>query len=301
MMNINDDILKSKQKIIGSINTYGFSPEHNYYNYLYSQNAGKRGVFIDFGKSRGIVAFYNKEKKIWRIINGVFAPEQERFEIFRDFLDWAFNDKDSSKVFVEFQGDFKAELFRKLRSSFKLNTSYCLHWPIYNLDDLDEKLSGKEWKKLRNIRNRFISQYEIKIKNPRKVSKEVLKSILVSWTKRRYQRDRANYGYYINIINNNFEGFDALRAVSLDNETCSFSGGWKVPNSDNFYYSIGIFNYSHKYLGDFINLDDLLHIKKLGYKHLELGGSDNATILFKKKFNPVKIYKTYFFSITRKL
>lgn len=297
MMKINDDILKSKQKITRSINAYGFSPEHNYYNYLYTQNAGKRGVFLDFGKARGIVAFYNKEKKIWRIINGVLAPEQERFEIFKSFLDWALKEEDSSKVFAEFQEDFKSELFKKLRKSFKLNICYCLHWPIIDLDNLDDKLSGKDWKKLRNIRNRFLSQYKIETKNPKAVVKEALNNILMSWTKRRFPRDRANYGYYLNAINNNFEGIDSLRAVCLNGEVCSFSGGWKIPNSENFYSSIGIFNYKYKYLGDFLNLDDLLHIKKLGYKFVDLGGSERSLLNFKKKFNPIKIYKTYFFSI----
>ena len=298
-MKINNDILKAKRKIERAINAHGFSPDHNYYNYLYTQNAGKKCVFFDFGMSRGMVAFYNKEKRIWRIINGIFAPKQERFEIFKNFLDWAFKEG-SSKVFVEFSEDFKLELFQKLRGTFKLNVSYCLHWPIYDLDNLDERLAGKDWKKLRNIKNRFLSQYKIEIKNPKKINKEVLSKILLSWIRKRYPRDRVNRGYYLNIINSNFKGFDILRAVSLNGEVCSFSGGWMIPNSGNFYYSIGIFNYNYKYLGDFINLDDLLHIKKLGYKYVELGGSDEATITFKQKFNPIKIYKTYFLSIIPK-
>lgn len=299
-MKIYEDILKSRQRIVSSINAHGFSPDHNYYNYLYTQNADKKCIFLDFGKARGILAFFSKEKGIWRVINGVFAPQNERLGIFMEFLDWAFEENKSAKVFAEFAEDFKSELFKKLKASYKMNASYSLYWPVYNLDNLDEKLSGKEWKKLRNIRNRFINSYRIEVKNPKKVDKKALIKVLLSWTKKRYPRDRANFSYYSNIIQNKFEGLDALRAISLDGEVCSFSGGWMVPNSSDFYYAIGIFNYRHKYLGDFINLDDLLHLKKLGFKQIELGGSDQATILFKKKFNPIKIYKTTFFSICPK-
>ena len=178
--------------------------------------------------------------------------------------------------------------------------NYSLHWPVYNLDNLDGQLSGKQWKKLRNINNRFYNRYTVEIKNSRKIDKNILKSVLLSWTKKRFKRDRANFDYYLNIIKNNFEGIDMLRAISLNGEVCSFSGGWMVPNSENFYYAIGIFNYNHKNLGDFVNLNDLLYIKKCGYRYIDLGGSDKATIIFKKKFNPVKIYKTYFYSVSRK-
>ena len=300
MIKANEDILKTKRKIVRAIIAYGFSPDHNYFNYLYSQTAGKKCVFFDFGKSRGVIAFYSKNKRIWRVINGVFAPEQERLHVFMEFLNWAFRHKNARKVFVEFPEELKKDLYRKLRGSFRLNAGYCLHWPIYSLDNIDGEMKGKEWKKLRNIRNRFLKGNKIEVKDPRKVSKDALRKVLMSWVKKRYQRDRANMGYYMSIIRNNFRGFDVLRSVSVNGEVCSFSGGWMVPNSSDFYYSIGIFNYSHKNLGDFVNLDDLLHVKKLGFKQVELGGSDEATILFKKKFNPVKIYKTYFFSIVPK-
>ena len=298
-MKLNEDILEAKRKITNAINAYGFSPDHNYYNYLYSQGHGKKCVFFDFGQNKGIVAFHNEKKRIWRIINGIFAPKQERLEILQEFLEWAHSEK-NSKVFVEFQEDFKAEVFSKLKVSYRMNVSYILYWPVYDLDNLDEKLAGKEWKKLRNIRNRFLTGHKFEIKNPRRVDKEELKSVLVSWTKKRYPRDRVNFEYYANIINNKFEGFDVLRAISLDGKVCAFSGGWNVPNSSHFYYAIGIFNYNHKYLGDFVNLDDLLHIKKEGHRIVDLGGSDKSTIMFKKKFNPVSIYKTYFFSISPK-
>ncbi len=298
-MKIYNDIVRAKQKVINAINKYGFSPEHNYYNYFYLQTVDRKCLFFDFGQKRGIIAFYNKKNNTWRVENGVFAPPKERLDMLLKFLDWATKEKKSKKVFIETPEDFKSEIFEELKDSYKLNINYSLYWPIYNLDKLDEKLSGKKWKKLRNINNRFYKSFKIEIKNPKRINKEILKSILFKWTKKRYPRDRANYNYYVNVINNNFKGFDVLRAVCLDGEVCSFSCGWMVPNSRIFYCGIGIFNYSHKDLGDFVNLNDLLHLKKLGYTHVDLGGSEKSLFYFKKKFNPERIYKTYVFSISQ--
>lgn len=299
-MKIYDNIVKAKQKVTSTINKYGFSPDHNYYNYLYTQNTSKKCIFFDFAQGKGVMAFYNKRNNLWRIMNGVFAPPDERLGILLNFLGWAFNENKSKKVFVEFTEDFKSEIFKKLKNSHKLNINYFLQWPIYNLDNLDEKLSGKQWKKLRNIKNRFYNHYRIEAKNPKKIDRNILKNILLSWLKRRYPRDRVDSSYYLNVINNNFKGFKVVRALSINHEICSFSGGWKIPNSDDFYCAIGIFNYKYNDIGDFINLDDLIYLKKLGYKHVDLGGSGKALMCFKKKFNPERIYKTYFFSISPK-
>ena len=298
-MEIYDDIAKAKRKVTDAISKHGFSPEHNYYNYFYAHSAGKKCIFFDFGKNRGVVAFFNKENNSWRIINGVLAPEDERLEILSKFLDYAVS-KGSKKVFMEAPENFKSEIFKNLKGSYKLNANYSMYWPIYNLEKIDAELAGKQWKKLRNINNRFYKSYKIGIKNPKIVKKKVLKNILLRWTKRRYPRDRANYNYYSRLINNNFKGLEALRSVSINGEVCSFSGGWMVPNSKIFYSGVGIFNYSHKDLGDFISLDDLLHLKKLGYHYADLGGSEKSLFHFKKKFDPERVYKTYVFSISKK-
>ncbi|MBI2657690.1 DUF2156 domain-containing protein [Candidatus Woesearchaeota archaeon] len=294
------DIIKGRRKAVISISKYGFFPEHNYYNYLYLQGKGKKGFFFDFGEGKGLIAFHNQKNSTWRIINGIFAPSGERLKVLLDFIDWAFREKGSKRIFAELPEELKTDAFRKLRGSYRLNTNYLLHWPVYNLEKLDEKLAGKKWKKLRNINNRFCKSFRIAIKDPRKVSREVLKGILLRWTRRRYPRDRANYGYYTNLIGENFKGLDVIRAVSLDGEVCAFSGGWAVPNSKTFYSGVGIFDYKHKDLGDFVNLDDLLYLKRLGYRHVDLGGSEESLLNFKKKFGPEKIHKTYVFSISPK-
>lgn len=300
-MRVYKDFRKHKPKIISSIKKFGFSPEHNYYHYLYKQTPYKRCIFFDFRQKRGLVGFYNKSNDVWHVINGILAPYEERLGIFIRFLDYALAKKKAKKVCAEFDKVFKSEIFNRLRNSkYKLSMNYILHWPVYDVKNFDEALKGRKWKKLRNIRNRFCNNLPAKAKNPKKIDKNTLRSILFSWLKRRHARDRVDFGYYLNLIDNNFKGFDMARGLSINNELCSISAGWKIPNSNDFYCGIGFFNYKYKDMGDFVNLDDLIHIKKMGYEHADLGGSDKSILRFKNKFKPEKIYKTYIFSVARR-
>ncbi len=300
-MKLYTDIKKHKPKITGSIRKFGFSPEHNYYYYAYRQTPSKKCIFLDFGQKKGIMALFNKNSNVWHVANEVLAPHEERLGILFKFLDYAFAVKKAKKVVVEFGESFRKEVFRKLKDSkYRASINYSLYWPVYDVKKWDDKLGGKQWKKFRNIKNRFYGNSRISVKNSKRISKNTLKKILFSWLRRRHQRDTVDPNYYLNAIDNGFRGFDMARALSINNEVCSFSAGWKVPNSNSFYCGIGIFNYKYNDMGEFVNLEDMLHIKKMGYSEVELGGSDKAILQFKKKFRPTKIYKTHIFSISRK-
>ena len=300
-MKVYRHIEKYKPKIINSIKKFGFLPDHNYYYYLYKQTPYKRCVCFDFGQKKCLITFFNKNNNVWDVINGILAPYEERSGIFLKFLDYIFVKEKAKRVSVESDEGFKSTVFKQLKNSkYNVSMNYALYWPVYDLKAWDEKLSGKHWKKFRNIRNRFYNHSLVKAEDPRKIGKNALRNILYSWIKRRTPRDKAEYAYYLNIINNNFRGFEVARALSIDGEPCSFSAGWKISNNDYFYCGVGIFNYKYKDLGDFVNLDDLMHLKKIGYAHVDLGGSDKAMLHFKKKFRPEKIYKTYIFSVSGK-
>ena len=300
-MKIYSNIKKYKSKIMDSIRKFGFSPEHNYYHNLYRQTPDKRCVFFDFGGKMGLMAMFKKKSNVWYISGEVLASEEERLNVLFKFLDYAVIKKKARKVSVEFSGKFKSAVLKKLKnSSYRASMNYLLYWPVYEVKKWDDKLSGKQWKKFRNIRNRFYNNSSVDVKNPRRIDKNTLKSILFAWLKRRHPRDMVDCTYYLNVINNKFKGFEIVRALSINDEICSFSAGWKIPNSNDFYCAIGIFNYKYKDMGEFVNLDDLIHIKKKGYSRVDLGGSDKAILQFKKKFRPEKIYKTYVFSISKK-
>ena len=295
------DIRKCKSKIINSIRKFGFSPEHNYYHYLYKQTPHKRCIFLDFGQKKGVMAMLNRKNSVWSVVNGILAPPEDKSDVFMGFIDYALSRKKAKKVYVEARADLKSIIFKALKNSkYKASMNYTLYWPVYDIQKWDEKLSGRQWKKFRNIRNRFYNHSSIRARKPRKIDKNALEAILFSWLKRRHPRDSVDSSYYLNVIDNNFRGFDMARALSINGGLCSISAGWKIPNSDGFYLGIGIFNYRHKDMGDFVNLDDFMHLKKIGCKQIDLGGSDKAILHFKMKFKPEKIYKTCVFSVSRK-
>lgn len=300
-MKVFKDIIKIKANILNSIKKFGFLPEHNYYHYLYRQAPQRRCAFFDFGQNKGLMTLWNQNTNVWNASCEVLAPEQERLELFFKFLDYVFIKEKAKKVSVEFSEESQLQVFEYLKNSkYKTSMNYELYWPVCNVKAWDAKLSGKDWKKFRNIRNRFYNSFKINVRDPRKIDKRILKEVLYTWLKRRHPRDRVDYRYYLNLIDNNLKGFDMARSLSLNGEICSISAGWKVPNSQNFYLGIGIFNYKYRDFGDFINLDDLLHLKKIGCSYVDLGGSDKAILRFKSKFKPEKIYKTRIFSISRK-
>lgn len=300
-MKICTDIIKHKEKIISSIKRFGYSPEHNYYHYLYKQTPFKQCIFFDFGQGRGVLTVLNKKNNFWHVTNGIFAFPDEMPNIFLKLAACAFSKKNAKKIVVEVEESIASRIIEAIKlSPLKANVNYALYWPIYNVQEWDEKLSGAKWKKIRNIRNRFYSNYKISVEDPRRIDKNKLRSILTSWLRRRHPRDKVEHSYYGNIIENRFMGFEIARAISINGEVCSISAGWKIPNSDVFYLGVGIFNYGYKDIGDFVNLEDLLFLKKMGYEKVDLGGSDKAILNFKMKFKPEKIYKTCIFSVSRK-
>ena len=161
------------------------------------------------------------------------------------------------------------------------------------------KLKGSKWKKLRNLRNRFCKNNSLSVKDSKDVPIGDLNKILLNWLKRRSHNDRVDKHYFFNLINNNFEGVDMAKTLCVNGRPSTITGGWKIPNSNNYYSSIGILDYSYPGLGEIANIDDLNRLKRKGYDYVDFGGSDKVLLYFKRKFKPEKIYKTYVFSIVR--
>jgi hypothetical protein len=298
------DTIKYKEDIQKSIRKYGHCAEHNYYHYQYYETDGEKNIFFKLENKRGILSTYDKKNNLWYLFpSGILAPEEERFDILIEFLNMVIRKKKGKKLFVEVDENFRKEILRKLKNSEKYracSSPFILYWPLYNMSKFDAKLKGKEWKKLRNIRNRFYRQHKVRVVDSKKLPKEELKKILDAWLKRRNAHDRVEKHYYINLIENNLKGTDIARTLIVDNKPCSITAGWKIPNSNNYYSSIGILDYSYPGLGEVTNLDDLKELKKRNYEYVDFGGSDKVLLYFKKKFRPERIYKTYIFSLVEK-
>ncbi len=295
-----DDVIKHRKEIENSIKKYGCFAEHNLAHYLYSEGLGKN-VFFDFGTGKGVLTMFYKGSNSWGLFtNGMLAPKNDRLGILLETANYILKKKKGRKFVVEVSEDLRKEILGKLQSSKRLRAcgcNYVLYWPMYNMELWDPKLRGSRWKKLRNIKNRFLRKNTVKVVDSIKVPKERLKEIVAKWLVKRQKNDKVDKDYYYKIIENDFNGMDMAKTMYVNGKPCTITAGWKVPNTKNYYSSIGIFDYSCQGLGEIANIDDLTRLKKQGYEYVDFGGSEKNLLSFKMKFRPERIYKTYVFSI----
>ena len=303
-MKLIKDVDKNNKKIKKSIKKYGNFAEHNFLHYMHCQTYGDKNVFFDYGNTKGLLMQYDKKNNVWNLFPcGILAPENEKLKLLMDAIRYVLQQKKAKKITIEVPENIRKELMGKLgRKNGMRACKYTeiLYWPVFNMKFWDPKLKGNRMKKLRNIRNRFYKNYEVRIKDSRKVPKEKLKNIFQNWIKKRSMNDTVDKEYYLNLINNNFKGADMAKTLYVNGKPATITAGWKIPNSKNYYSAIGIVDYSYPGLGEIANMDDLNRLKRKGFKYVDFGGSDKVLLRFKKKFKPEKIYKTYIFSIVRR-
>lgn len=298
-----DDVVKHQKNIKKGIEKYGHFAEHNYMHYFYSQTKWDRGVLFDFGYNKILLAQFYKQGNVWNLFpDSILAPENERLDLLMQTANYILKKNNAKKFVVEVSEELRNEILNKfkIRNGFRACDAEILYWPMYNMDLWDPKLRGSKWKKLRNIRNRFYKKNKIIVKNSKDVPKEEINKILLSWLKKRNDKDRVDKYYFSNLINNNFKGIDMAKTMYINGKPCTITAGWKIPNSNNYYSAIGILDYSYPELGEIANIDDLNRLKMEGFDYVDFGGSDKVLLNFKKKFRPEKIYKTYIFSIVRR-
>ena len=298
------DIVEHKKSISRAIKKYGYFAEHNYMHYLYNESGLNKNIVFDFGCDKVILSQLNKKNNVWSLFpNGILAPESERLDLLFEATNYILKKQKVKKFVVEVSEDIRNNIIKKIkkRGGFKAcNVNYILYWPVYDMNLWSPKLKGRQWKKLRNIRNQFYKNKKVQIRDSKDISKEELSRILFSWLKKRSNTARVKTDYYLNLINNDFKGFDMAKTICVNGKPSTITAGWKIPNTNNYYSSIGILDYSYPGLGEVANIDDLNRLKRQGFDHVDFGGSEKALLYFKKKFRPEKIYKTYIFSIVRR-
>jgi hypothetical protein len=286
-----------------SISRWGNCEEHNYGHFLSLGTSAKIPVFAGFGDDMGIIAFKSKTGKIWYMLREVLAPEEKKVEIFLEFAGYVLDELGMERLQIEVEDDFRNELLHKLEDTGlkACSVNYYLDWPLFDMERWDgDVMPGKEWKKLRNIKNKFYREHKVEVLKTGDVARNELKRIILEWREKRGGGDFANSQQYLNIIDNDFDGFDEARVLVVDARPRAITGGWKVPNSDGYYSSLGVFDYSVERLGEIANLDDLCYLKSRGYKVVNFGGSGDELLIFKKKFMPASSYRTFVFSVMKK-
>ena len=301
-MDIIEGISSNKNEIITIIKKHGCVREHNYWFFYNQQNDYAKVYFFKFGNF-GLFAIMYKSG-IWEFIGEVIAPEEKKIELFNDFLDYVFHNKKYKKIFTFIPEKFYNDVSVMIQKSdkYSITSSPIVYYtPVFNLKKWDDNLEGSNFKKLRNVKNHFLKLHNVEIIPSKEIKKEKLDMVVHQWRKNRPKIERNYYTeFYSNFIKNDFEGTDISRSVVVDGQPCTITAGWKIPNSNNYYSAIGLYNYKYDGLGEVANIDDLIQIKKNKYLFADFGDSTDSLLQFKKKFYPESFYKTYWFHIVRR-
>ncbi|MBI3190174.1 hypothetical protein HYZ41_00565 [archaeon] len=292
------DAVEEKNYIVSSIKANGSMPEHNYHYLLHNSSNLYKSVFIGSGNKQGVLAI--KGKTIWKFISEPVAPENKKVSILVDAINIAMK-SGAKKIILELTDETRNGILTKLPANcIARKPVYIYYWPVYDLKKFDPEFHGTGWKKMRNIKNYFEKNHEIKLVDTHSVEKGKLMEIFRKWSSKRAGFDRVEKDRCVNAIEEGFDGYEIIKTLLVDGEPCTISGGWKMPNSNNFYSSLGLLNYEHKYLGEFAIIAELTMLKKMGFSHVNFGGSGEYLLRFKTKFRPERIYKTTEFSVAKK-
>ncbi len=292
------------------IEEFGHTSEHSYAYFLARAENDGKCLFLKSPEGFGILAHYAEGPMELVMLSEALAPKENRGELLHSALNAAFKNLKIRKFVVEQTEGSRNTTLEMLRGNGyrALSPRYTLYWPMFDMRRWQgDELIGAEWKKLRNIRNRFQSEHSIEIKDGKNFDKDVLKGIVKDWTERRkilstgVDRKDSNttlYQQYIKMIDLSFEGFKHAKVMLVDGVPSAITAGWEIPNSDKgFYSSVGICNYKYEGMFEIANMDDLCYLKARGYKLVDFGGSPMPLLNFKLKFKPNFIYTTHTYAI----
>ncbi len=306
------DVEESSSEIKRCISEYGHAPEHNY-TYFLTTAEGAKSIFLNSGEGYGVMANYREKAGEVVMISGAMASRERQVEVLHEAIGTCFAKLPIKKFVLEQDDALKLETQKAFEASGyrPLATRFSLYWPVFNMEKWDgDGLAGEEWKKLRNIKNRFYAEHSVDVVDSKTIDKEQLKKIVHDWVERRKlmsigaDRKDSNFAYYtryLDMIDRDFEGTEMAKTLVVDGQPCTITAGWDIPNSENSYYSgIGISNYAFDGLGEIANLDDLNRLKESGYHLVDFGGSPMPLLQFKLKFRPHSVYVTHTYAIVKK-
>ena len=213
-----------------------------------------------------------------------------------------FQDPKIKKVELELETPLRKEFLKILPEHFApRKIQYSLTWPIMNMKTFDPTLPGGHYKSLRKEKHKFYREHEVMVADAKTFEdKEALLGIIKNWKKNRPVHDKAYCEEYLNIIEGNFAGTDTARVFIVDGKPVGINAGWMIPNTRRFYGAIGMHDYSAPNLGKMLYLEDLEYLKQNGYDEVDMGGSWQGGLEFKKEFLPESYYKTHVFCVAKK-
>jgi hypothetical protein len=299
IMDIITQITQNKDLIEKSMIRYGYDAEHYYYCFLYNIENYEQPHIFRFDDDALILAKYDKDDNDWYIFVGILAPKEKMIIYLKEFLIHAFGNG-CRKVWVEFSGQFRKQLLKEL-PEYKINrNAYTLTWPVFDMKQWNgDKMEGKDWKDMRYYWNKFFRDHKVERRAYIAQDKPMIKELISRWKKERNGTDRTYEHYYLSALENDFVGYET-RVIIVDGLLCAITAGYKLPNRNYYYSSIGIVCKEYDRIGEIANMDDLIECKKKGYEFVDFGGGEEHLTAFKKKFKPTYYYESHVFSIERK-
>jgi hypothetical protein len=312
-MEIIDEPNEFGREVKRCIRKYGYTPEHNYNYFMTGAEGSQKSIFIKTDEGYGVLAEYSSEDEEVQMLSDALAPRDEQVETLHKVLDECFSKLKVKSFAIEQDDKLRNLTLKRFRGNGyrALSPRFSLYWPVFDMGKwTGGEMHGDEWKKLRNLRNRFNKEHRVEVVDSKTVDPEQLKQIVKDWVNRRKlmsvgaNRENANMVYddsYYNMIDSGFKGAKYAKTLVVDGTPSSITVGWEIPNSDNGYYSaIGFCNHMFEGLGEMANLDDLWRLKKDGYNWVDFGGSTMPQLKFKLKFRPHFTYATHTYTIVKK-
>jgi hypothetical protein len=294
------DTVVNRDVIRASLDRYGYTPEHNIYDYEYALDEDTRNVFVRFSENVGLLAKEEPKSGIWWLLAEPLVPIESRAGVIVSFLSDIFKNRGAREVHFELRADTRKALLSVLPDDFRARApSARLTAPLFEPERFDPELKGNFYKKIRSMVHQFHKAHRVEVFEAIGYAKIDLHDLIRRWRKNRVSRDRAFDDYYHNIIDNNFLGFDAARVLCADGVPVILNGGWRIAGSNNFYKALGIHDYSDRALGDISMVEELSWLRRAGYTLADFGGGEKNLTNFKKRFGPVSYYTSYEFTVVR--
>lgn len=300
------------EEIKQCISKFGYSPEHNYYYFIAGAEQGGKCLFLKTRDGYGALANYREQIGELKILAEMLAPPEKQIEVLKELLVDSFKELPVRKFVIEQDSNLmqRSKLEIKKLGFRPLKPRYVLYWPVFDMQKWDPGLQGSVWKNLRNLKNRFYKENQVKVQDSHELGVPALIAIVERWIQRRqllgmeFNRKDSNVIYseqYINLIKLGLENLKLAKSLVVNGVPRTITAGWEVPNVEGYYYSsVGICDYSCEGIFEAANIDDLCRLKELGYRYVDFGASPMPLLKFKLKFKPSFVHITHTYAIEKK-
>ena len=295
-----------------AIKIYGFAPEHNVDWWFFNVEQNERPVFVSwpdppspngYGRASGTGLMTQRAENVWYTFSEPLCPDELSGQKVVEFATHVLkNFPEIEEVVIEVLSKTRDDILRLLPNNLLAEDIYYQPvWPIMNMEKFDPLLSGSHFKGIRNAKSKFFREHKLEIVDAHIVEKKKLYQVIDNWAKHRKAPDDPLATVYHNLVAHEFKGCDTARVLMVDEEPVGLNAGWRIVNSNRFYHSVGIHNYSITELGFILYLENLEWIKNADYKTADMGGSEvGDSLFFKDRFLPESHYTTDMFSIVRR-